>query len=250
MVDTLPSPRDWISPAHSTNSPIFSPTRAVVQDDDMEDICNSMEKLLRKGERFQAPASLKYLSMKERWYWSKSEKHIRFLDASCLLFSGQGQFLEVIDYANRESTTTVGYKGAVRHSGDILFRGDYMGEHTIDVDLTCLAPCVREMYITISAFNEPPSFLSDIMQPTMTVVDRETQAALCSYEMEDQPEAVRAEYTSVTMCRVFRSAQNENVWEVEALGHMGHGSAGHYRAILHYIQEVLPMTRSLAGWGF
>ena len=54
----------------------------------------------------------------------------------------------------------VGYRGAIRHSGDILFRGDCKGEHTIDADLTCLAPVVREMYITISAFNEPPSFLS------------------------------------------------------------------------------------------
>ena len=43
----------------------------------MEDICDSMEKLLRKGERFQAPPSLKYLSMKERWHWSKSDPNVR-----------------------------------------------------------------------------------------------------------------------------------------------------------------------------
>ena len=41
----------------------------------------------------------------------------------------------------------------------------------------------------------------------MTVVDRETQRDLCTYELEEQPEDVRKQYTSVTMCRVYRSAQ-------------------------------------------
>ena len=65
---------------------------------------------------------------------------------------------QVIDYNNTRSTNNVGFAAAVRHSGDMLQEDDCTGEHTIDVDLKSLAPCVREMYITISAFH--PSRLS------------------------------------------------------------------------------------------
>ena len=44
--------------------------------------------------------------------------------------------------------------------------------------------------------------------------------------------------------------RNENVWEVEALGQLGNGCAGHYQSIIKYITEVLPLAGSLASWGF
>ena len=39
------------------------------------------------------------------------------------------------------------------------------------------------------------------------------------------------------------------MWEVEALGHMGKGSAGQYKEILQYIQHELPMIRRMSAWG-
>lgn len=66
--------------------------------------------------------------------------------------------VQVVDYANRYSTNNKDYNHAVKHSGDQLFDDEYMGLHTIDVDLASLPLAVREMYITISAF--APSRLS------------------------------------------------------------------------------------------
>ena len=52
-----------------------------------------------------------------------------------------------------------------------------------------------------------PDLLQDIVKPTVSILNRDSGARLCSYELEEQHQEVRAQYTSVTMCRVYRSAQ-------------------------------------------
>ena len=42
----------------------------------------------------------------------------------------------------------------MRHSGDQLDESDCMGQHTIDVDLARLSLDVRDMFITISAYED------------------------------------------------------------------------------------------------
>ena len=41
----------------------------------MDDICMSMEKLLQKGDRYQAPHTLRHISLKEQWYWAETQSH-------------------------------------------------------------------------------------------------------------------------------------------------------------------------------
>ena len=39
----------------------------------MDDICASMEKLLRRGERYQAPQALRHIALKQQWSWSEEQ---------------------------------------------------------------------------------------------------------------------------------------------------------------------------------
>ena len=48
---------------------------ACLQEADVDDICMSMEQLLRKGDRYQAPHALRYISLKEQWYWAEATSH-------------------------------------------------------------------------------------------------------------------------------------------------------------------------------
>ena len=76
----------------------------------------------------------------------------RYLDASCLLFGPGQQFLEVVDYQRKQSSSLVGEPGAVRHSGDQLDEAARSGRHTIKIDLAKLIPGVAELFMTLSSY--------------------------------------------------------------------------------------------------
>ena len=115
------------------------------EDDEMADVCTAFSRILLKGERYQAPAGLQHAELLEDWSWHGSAHEYcpircvlagapltkqdpvgsepmlcRYLDASCLLFGANHDFLEVVDYQRKSSTARVGPPGAVTHSGDRL----------------------------------------------------------------------------------------------------------------------------------
>lgn len=40
----------------------------------MDDLCESMEQLLERGERYHAPHSLRYVTLRETWYWTPRDE--------------------------------------------------------------------------------------------------------------------------------------------------------------------------------
>jgi hypothetical protein len=108
-------------------------------------------------------------------------------------------------------------------------------------------------------------------------------AALCEYRLEDVPRSALDKYSSVVMCRVYRRGADGSTptmtapeggladwsgsgvgtggggtgsaggspaggWEVEAIGHLGHGHADSYGPMVHVIQHELGVVDALAGW--
>ena len=47
----------------------------------------------------------------------------------------------------------------------------------------------------------------DIVSPSVSMLDNDIGASLCTYELEEQPEDVRRQFTSVCMCKVSRSSR-------------------------------------------
>lgn len=78
----------------------------------------------------------------------------RYLDASCLLFDERRQLLGTVDFSSRFGSTAVGGEEAVEHSGDILQPHLLEGKHTLHVNLERLEPCVREVFVTLSAWGD------------------------------------------------------------------------------------------------
>ena len=173
--------------------------------------------LLMKGESYSAAPNMRHLKLEEHWRWQDATK---FLDASALVFSADGQHLGTVDYSRRSSL-------GVRHSGDVLDHGNRSGAHTIDVDLRRLPSAASAIYFTISAWAD--AMLTDIRLPHVAVADGEGNP-LCEYHIEGT-----AKFTgmkSVVMCRLVRSANSR--WSVEAIGNIGQGDAQDYGPLLSF----------------
>lgn len=78
----------------------------------------------------------------------------RYLDASCLLFDERRQLLGTVDFSSRFGSTEVGGEDAVEHSGDVLQSHLLEGNHTLHVNLERLEPCVKEVFVTLSAWGD------------------------------------------------------------------------------------------------
>ena len=173
-----------------------------------------------------------------------------YLDASCLIFGPNRQFIEVVDYQSKRNTARSGADGAVRHSGDMLRSVLCEGTHTISVDLDRLEPGVSELFISLSAW--AGARLGEIQCPRVALTNGDTRAPLCEYRLEGVPKDALDTYSSVVMCRVFRGAAGPGGapggWQVEAIGQLGHGHADAYDPLLHCIRHELALADTLAGW--
>lgn len=177
--------------------------------------------LLMKGESYSAAPNMRQLKLEERWRWQ--DDHTKFLDASALVYSADGQHLATVDYNHR-------HHSGLRHSGDVLDHTDRSGTHTIDVDLRRLPPAAAAIYFTISAWAE--AVLTDIRLPHVAVTDAERNL-LCEYHLEGT-----AKFTgmkSIVMCRLVKAANSR--WSVEAIGEIGQGDAQNYGPLLNFCSE-------------
>ena len=96
-------------------------------------------------------------------------------------------------------------------------------------------------------------------------------ASLCEYRLEDVPKAALDRFSSVVMARVYwRNADGSTPtggigdpgaaasgaasdggggqWEVEAIGHLGHGHADSYAPMVHTIQHEMGVLDTLSAW--
>ena len=190
---------------------------------------SGVSKILLKGETYSCGAkNLRHVELQEAWGWSDSVGTI-YLDASCLLFSHSGEFLEVIDYSRTHSRTS---KGAVRHSGDVMDDDKCEGKHTISLDLHKLQSNVGAAYFTFTGFT---TTLGDIKEPSMTFSDSANGVDLCTYNLDQNCKG--SSKTAIIMCKLHRDGPAAE-WKVTAIGHTGMGRATDYDPIIRNIANL------------
>ena len=200
-------------------------------DCDVDSLCAGLSKiLLTRGDRYSVDSGIRRLELEERWSWEARSSYdsTRYLDASCLVFGPNRQFLEAVDYQSKRNSARSGGEGAIRHSGDLLRSVLCEGTHTISVDLDRLNSDISELFICLSAW--AGARLGEIRAPSVTLVDPDvaaaasksemggagdeddraaaaapaTAGALCEYRLEGVSKADLDRYSSVVMCRVYR----------------------------------------------
>jgi stress response protein SCP2/ubiquitin-protein ligase len=189
--------------------------------------------ILSKGE--SCTVNLNTATMLESWRWRGD--HVKFLDASCLLFDVHGAFLDVVDWCHVRSRGK-----AITHSGDIIDNEMRQGNHRIQINLLRLSMYIKELYFTMSGWNG--ATLRDFRLPFVQLKDDKTGAELCEYSLEDKS---LASYTSVIMCRMYRSEAPDSKWKVQALGQLGQGSANDYGPLIDSITALINARSGPSG---
>ena len=146
-------------------------------------------KILAKGQEYRASSDLCRVIFQDDWSYNGS--HTRFLDATCLLYSGKRR-LHLVDFCHRSAEN-----GAVTHSGDIMPNGG--GSHTIHLDLQSLPSNVTSCVFVLSAYAE--ATMADILSPSISFTDAESGTELCKYDLDAQDKV--SYLTSVIMCRLY-----------------------------------------------
>lgn len=170
---------------------------------------SGVSSILKKGETYKSSSQLKKIKMEESWGYEGS---VRFLDASCIMFSGTKRS-GYVDYAHTRAAN-----GAVTHSGDVIDYAKNTGTHTINVTLTELPEQVDSLWFTMTAFTGD---LTDIKQPFVRFTDASTDEELCRYDLESVDTGTNL---AIIMCSMNRLSANQ--WSVKAIGHIGMGKAG------------------------
>jgi stress response protein SCP2 len=178
--------------------------------------------ILAKGQTYSASSELCRVSFHDSWSFTG---HVKFLDATCLLYRGK-LLVGNVDYLRR-----TGGDGAVRHSGDILRDG--VGTHTIHINLSQLQPEITSCVFVISAFNG--ATLSDILTPTISFTDADKDLPLCVYHLDSEDKV--SHLTSVVMCKLYRTRKES--WHVQAIGDAYGGDASNYGPIYKAVQTLL-----------
>jgi len=190
-------------------------------------------KILRKGESFLAAATLNEIDLEEHWSWDSG--HVKYLDATCLLYDRNHQRLGHLDYNNMTFVRADGVALSPKilsHSGDQLDHDKESGFHQIGARLNSLPKDVHYLYITVSSWDG--ARLKEIRQPSVRLSERGGQE-LCRYNVE----SADGDKTAILMCvlhrRVDRSTSAVSRWALEAIGEVGMGSADNYQPIFDMI---------------
>ncbi len=200
-------------------------------------------RLLLRGETLSCDTNLSRVVMAEVWHWSAGLT--QYLDASCLVFDFDGQYLGVVDFLHTSSTRDMGAVGAICHSGDVLDYGKREGSHTIHVQLKQLSSRVGRLYFTMTGFHVP---LVRIRQPYVRMTDEGNGVELCRYHVEDV--VFRPDDTSIVMCGLVRRSLSAP-WEVEAIGAVGTvANASNYGPLIAALRSrPLPPAKSVRPMG-
>jgi stress response protein SCP2 len=146
-----------------------------------------------------------------------------YLDASVLLYSGS-QFVEVIDYQNKKSTSC----SAVKHSGDVMDDAKRLGHHTINVSIKSMPAHINKLVFTLSAWRSPN--ISKYPNPSLKFFDAKfPDKQLCSDEMSHA-----AHSQAIIMCCLTNSGSG---WQVFSLKNFSAGNAMNYE----------PLKKSIVG---
>ncbi|PRP81326.1 hypothetical protein PROFUN_04561 [Planoprotostelium fungivorum] len=183
---------------------------------------SGVSSILKKGETYKTSSQLKKVKMEESWGWTGST---RFLDASCLAYSG-GKRIGLVDYSH-----TSDLSGSIIHSGDVMDHQKNEGKHTINVYLGKLPKEVDSLWFTMTAYTGD---LNDIKQPFVRFTDEESDEELCRYNLESQKTGSN---TAITMCSMTRIGGEQ--WSVKAIGHIGMGKVPIYGPIEKDIAELM-----------
>jgi tellurium resistance protein TerZ len=164
--------------------------------------------------------------------WNFPEDELK-LDASCLFFS-RGEKVGHVDYKKR--TDKIAGR-AVTHSGDKFDYKQKSGEHTIAISLLELPKSIDCMYLVLSAVCfcgvrgcEFQLDLSTVMNPFVSIVERQTNTELCSYTL-----AKAGTSNSVIMAKVVRQLSG---WKVVPVGATSKGNSAKYGPILDTIMGL------------
>lgn len=208
--------------------------------------------ILRKGESVSASPTMKAVRLEEVWRWAGHGS--KFLDASALAYTFEGEPAGLVDYANQRSVTGLiasrGYTAyvdgarrvAMLHSGDQIQGNE--GTHTIQLDLRALSDKVGAIWLTLSAWRMNLATYG-IIRPEVRCFDPadKSNEPLARYELEGK---ATGEETAVVMCKIWRPAPGKS-WQVTAIGELCQGRAGNYEPIHAKIASLYGKTHDAAA---
>jgi stress response protein SCP2 len=182
-------------------------------------------KILAKGQQYSASADLKRVVFEDHWTFKGGAK---FLDATCLLYTGK-MLVHTVDFSRTRACGE-----SVRHSGDVMEAQS--GTHTIDIDLQSLPKSITTCVFVISAWST--ATLKDIQTASVVFrdadVDRSSEP-LCVYKLDAHDKV--SHLKSVIMCKLYRKPGGG--WHILAIGDSNRGSASNYKPIYNAVQSLL-----------
>jgi len=163
--------------------------------------------ILKKGETYRVAGSVRQVRL------TLGSDSAMILCGACLVYED----LTCAGIVCYDSPS--GYRGAVRHSGDMVEDGK--SKHVIDVDLSVLPPSVTRLFFTLCSCG--CTDLSGFRNPTIDMREPEG-GPLCTYSID---KAGRA--PTVVMAAIVRRGGS---WEVTALGvHSAIRCCGNYSQV-------------------
>jgi tellurium resistance protein TerZ len=161
-------------------------------------------------------------AVKKRGFFGGLKMQTIDLDASCLMFDGNGRLLDQVWFNQLQSKD-----GAVVHTGDNLTGAGEGDDESIIVDLTRLSPTVSTLVFVVNSFTGQN--FSQIENAFCRVVDSTTEVELAKFELTGS-----GTHNAQVMAKLTRSAQG---WEMTAIGAIANGRT--FKDLLPVVATVL-----------
>lgn len=130
------------------------------------------------------------------------------LDASCLVFDGAGNVLDIVWFQQ-----LVSRDGSIKHSGDNLTGEGDGDDETIAIDLTRLPANVETLVLTVTSFRGQT--FDKVQNAFGRVIDLATNKELARYDISDS-----GAYTGLILASLKRSGGE---WVYKAIGERAQG---------------------------
>ncbi|MGZ6816378.1 MAG: TerD family protein [Mycobacteriaceae bacterium] len=161
-------------------------------------------------------------AVKKRGFFGGLKMQTIDLDASCLMFDGNGRLLDQVWFNQLQSKD-----GAVVHTGDNLTGAGVGDDESIIVDLTRLSPTVATLVFVVNSFTGQN--FSQIENAFCRVVDSMTEVELAKFELTGS-----GTHNAQVMAKLTRGAQG---WEMTAIGAIANGRT--FKDLLPVVATVL-----------
>ncbi|MGZ4574800.1 MAG: TerD family protein [Mycobacteriaceae bacterium] len=161
-------------------------------------------------------------AVKKRGFFGGLKMQTIDLDASCLMFDGNGRLLDQVWFNQLQSKD-----GAVVHTGDNLTGAGVGDDESIIVDLTRLSPTVATLVFVVNSFTGQN--FSQIENAFCRVVDATTEVELAKFELTGS-----GTHNAQVMAKLTRGAQG---WEMTAIGAIANGRT--FKDLLPVVATVL-----------